>query len=416
MKVLWIVNMLVGELARRKGLKLSSGQWLNVELENSYKKNGIELIVCTSGNSYEVLLDENIKYIVVPHGAVSTYQCNDHNISYWNNLLEDEKPDLILVWGTEYLMGQCVLLANHHRIKSCIYIQGVMSSIAENYRGGLSDSIIKRFSTIVERLRHTTIFDLEKLNRLRAIYEEYMVSLADGIIVENKWAAERYLSINPNLHLFWNRLPINSVFSKYSWAENCYNDHSLITTAAGYPLKGLHFILEALYYVKDSYPDLKLIVPGLDIVHAKGIMKKLKQSGYGKYLSKLIFHYELINNVAFVGVLSPDKYAEMMSKSEIFISASAVENHCSALREAMSVGIPCISSNVGGVPAYARHNDNALLYTYNKPQELAKCIMQLFSSQELKQQISQNAKATIHEMYSSGNLDSLFDIYKKINS
>ena len=161
---------------------------------------------------------------------------------------------------------------------------------------------------------------------------------------------------------------------------------------------------------------MKLIIPGPDIVHTKGIISKIKQSGYGKYLSKIISRYDLENNVSFVGVLTPNKYAELMSRSEIFISASAVENHCSALREAMSIGVPCISSRVGGVPSYAKHNENALLYTYDNPKELAEYIIQLFSSSKLKLSLSQTARNTIEEMYSINNYDSLFDIYKKIIS
>ena len=416
MKVLWIVNMFIGNLAKRKGIKLSSGQWLNVELENSYKKEGLEIVVCTSSESYEELIDENIKYIVIPHGAISDYKCSCENIKYWKSFLNQEKPDLILVWGTEYLIGQCALIANNHKIKSCIYIQGVMSSIAENYRGGLSDITIKRFSTIIENLRNTTIFDKEESNRLKAVQEERSVSLADGVIVENQWAAERYCTINPNLQLLWNRLPINPIFTKYSWSSDKYIKHSIITTAAGYPLKGLHFLLEALSYVKIKYHDVKLIVPGTDIVHTKNLIDKLKQSGYGKYLLRLISDYNLVDNVSFVGILTPDKYAEIMSKSEIFVSSSAIENHCSALREAMTVGVPCISSKVGGVSDYAKHNENSLLYTYNQPKELAECIIKLFSSTELKLHISQSAKSTIQDMYSSNNLDSLFEIYKKMKS
>ena len=218
------------------------------------------------------------------------------------------------------------------------------------------------------------------------------------------------------MQLYWNRLPINPIFKTYSWAEDDCIKHSLITTAAGYPLKGLHFLLEALAYVKNTCPDVKLIIPGPNIVHTKGLVSKIKQSGYGKYLFKMIRQYKLENNVSFVGVLPADKYAEMMSKSEIFISASAVENHCSALREAMSIGVPCICSRVGGVPFYAKHNENALLYTYDQPKELAEYIIQLFSSSKLKQYISQNGQNTIEEMYSINNYDSLFDIYKKIIS
>ena len=210
--------MLIGALADRKKIKLSSGQWLNAELGNSYKKSGLDLVVCTSGNEYEELTDENIKYVVVPHGSVVSYKCNQDNIDYWNSFLEKEKPDVILIWGTEYLIGQCVLMANNHKYKSCIYIQGVMSSISENYRGGLSDSTINDISTIVERLRRATIFDKERELNFKSSQEKDSIALADGIVVENQWAADQYLSVNPDLRFYWNRLPINPVFKQYRWS------------------------------------------------------------------------------------------------------------------------------------------------------------------------------------------------------
>ena len=82
----------------------------------------------------------------------------------------------------------------------------------------------------------------------------------------------------------------------------------------------------------------------------------------------------------------------------------------------MSVGVPCISYSVGGVPFYAKHNENSLLYTFDKPKELAEYIIQLFSPSKLKQYISQKAQNTIEKMYLIDNYDTLFDIYEKINS
>ena len=40
------------------------------------------------------------------------------------------------------------------------------------------------------------------------------------------------------------------------------------------------------------------------------MISKIKQSGYGKYLHKIISQYKLENSVSFVGILPPNKYAE----------------------------------------------------------------------------------------------------------
>ncbi|MCS2551311.1 glycosyltransferase [Bacteroides faecis] len=58
------------------------------------------------------------------------------------------------------------------------------------------------------------------------------------------------------------------------------------------------------------------------------------------------------------------------------------------LKEAMSVGVPCVASYVGGVPEYARNKENCLLYRFEDYEHLAMNLISLFRSQELCQKLS----------------------------
>lgn len=91
-----------------------------------------------------------------------------------------------------------------------------------------------------------------------------------------------------------------------------------------------------------------------------------------------------------------------MRSSELFVSASAIENHFSSLREAMSVGVPCVSSAVGGIPEYAVDGDNCSLYPFSDADALAKKIKELFENDQKKQQYSIRGKETIRRMYAPG--------------
>lgn len=414
MKIIWITNLVVGDLALSHGIKLTSGQWLNAEIDNEKNTGENEIVVCTSGEGAEELTKGNIRYIVLPHGNVSYYSVTEEKINDWKRLFDKEKPDIILVWGTEYDIGKCALSANNKKIPAVIYIQGVMKSIASNYRGGLSDKEISDFTTLVEKLRKTTVWDLEKSQSVRAEVEKEIVMLADGVIIENAWAEKQYKEISPKLKIFKSRLPIKKDFAKYEWKNGEFELYSIVTTAANYPLKGLHKLLEAVKIVKGRYPNVKLYVPGPNNVTTKGFKAKLTRSGYCRKVAEDIKKYQLNENVVFTGPLTTNQYAERMKKSNVFVTASAIENHCSALREAMSVGVPCISSRVGGIPEYAVDRENCSLYEYSDIESLAEKICELFEDGALRQKYSENGKLKIKTMYSEENLMSLNDIYKEI--
>ena len=416
MKILWITNMIVGDLALSRGMKLTSGQWLNAEIDNEKSKGLNEIVICTSGTKATELEKDNIKYVVLAHGNVSSYFSTEERIADWKRVFEAEKPDLILVWGTEYDIGKCALLANQRKIPSLIYIQGVMRSIEKHYRGGLSDKEISKFTTLLEKVRKTTVWDLEKSQHIRAEVERECIKLADGVILENDWAEEQYREFSPDLKVFRSRLPIKKKFAEYSWQENEYEKYSIVTTAANYPLKGLHKLLEAINIVKGKYPNVKLYVPGQNNVTTKGFKSNLKRSGYCRKIANDMKRYGIEDNVVFTGPLSTEQYAERMRKSNAFVSASAIENHCSALREAMSCGVPCISSRVGGIPEYAKDRENCSLYEFSDSQALAEKICEIFEDESLRARYSENGKAKIKRMYNEENLMSLTEVYEKIST
>ncbi|MBC5709489.1 glycosyltransferase [Hungatella sp. L12] len=414
MKILWVTNQIIGQLAERKGIKAVTGQWLNAEINMEIKQNENKLVVCTVGSENVHYKDANVTYIVLGQGNLYNYYPDEKKIAEWKQVLETENPDIILIWGTEYAIGLSVLLANQGVRPTAIYIQGVMAAIYESYRGGLSDNQIRRFTTIMERIRKNSVFDTEKVYEKRALVEKQMIELCDYIILENSWSENIYTHINPKVKVLFARLPIREEFSNFRWKKESFHQHQIVTTAAGYPLKGIHQLIQAVSRIKIEYPDVVLMVPGNNMFVVKGIKNRIRQSGYHKYIKTLIKRNKLMNNVIFTGPLDSQEYARLMMKSEIFICASAIENHCSSLREAMTVGVPCIASKVGGVPEYAIDGYNCLLYNYGDIDTLVSNIRDVFESIEIKKQLSKRGKEAMYYLYQTNPLLSMQNIYDYI--
>lgn len=415
MKILWIVNNYIGKLAEQKGLIATSGKWMEAELENLYKKDDIQVTVCTTAAvpEKECLQDENVRYIVLPTGPVHKYRVTDAAVAAWREVLDEEHPAIIQLWGTEYPHGLAAVKANAGRVPTCVYIQGVISSIALYYRGQMRDKVIRQNRTLLDFLPGRSIFAAEKRFEKQAVIEQEILRECGNVILENRWSQDQYSADNSNLRFYYHRLPLKEDFGASTWSEEHCEKHTVLSIASGYPLKGFHILLRALSVVVKDYPDVRLVVPGASFSDVTG-MASLKQGGYGRYIRRMIREHGLSSHIQFVGAQSSAGLARLMCDSHVFVTASAVENHCSTLREAMTVGMPCISSYVGGIPEYLRHEENGFLYRYEDYRSLAARIMDLFRNSSLCREFSKAARNTMKQLYREEPLSSLQNIYSQI--
>ena len=414
MKVLWVVNQPIGPIAQKLNMKSTSGTWLTAALKE-VECNVIELYIvcCIHGSENFTIKSNNVTYVAIGGNAPSEYIVNSDSIKAWETLYHKIEPDLIHIWGTEYPHALASLMGKPKSIPAFIYIQGVMKSVSDNYFGGLDKTILLKYTSIIERLTQKNIFNSKKRIENSAKNETEVINLANGIIYETNWSKKYYTSINKNMHCYYHRLPIEGAFREYSWNENRYIPHRIFTPASDYPLKGVHFLIQAIAKLKPSYHDLKLIIPGAGVNKHLSIKEKLKQKAYKKYLRYLINENDLWDNIGFPGILTPVQMAENMSKANIFVCPSSIENHSSTLREAMIVGTPCITTNVGGIPEIFNENIDGLMYSPDDYHLLIKHIISIFSNIELAKLYSYNAHKHIMNYYNNPQ-NTLTDIYNHI--
>ncbi len=117
-----------------------------------------------------------------------------------------------------------------------------------------------------------------------------------------------------------------------------------------------------------------------------------KQSSYGKYLVSLIKQYGLEKNVSFTGFLNAEQMKNRYLKSNVFVSASSIENSPNSLGEAMLLGVPCISSQVGGVHNMMTHAIEGYTYPADEIYMLAYYVNCIFSDSEKAIQMAQRAR------------------------
>lgn len=400
-KILWIVNTPLGPLGEAIYGKRSGGVWMDALLEDFKKSSDYQVVVATTAAIKDKLEieEDGITYIALPDAPPLLYnEEKKENKNNWKEFISDIKPDLIQVWGTEFTQGLCAL-REAGTIPSVIYMQGVCKAIAENYEAGISIGELKKTVTFRDLVRHDSILQQKAKFESAAKKEAEMIRLAGRIICENDWCEKTIKEICPDVEAYRCPLSINKVFEEHNWDINNIERHSIICTASGYTIKGLHMLLRAAALLVDKYPDLKVYVPGTPVVQKKDIESQIRKNGYSKYIEKLIKELNVEDHIVWLGELTQEELAKQYEKSHVFVMSSSIENHSSSLKEAMMVGLPSIASAVGGVPEYVTDGENGFLYKFDEYHLLAERISRIFDNDELAIKLSNNAKTSMRKLH-----------------
>ena len=142
--------------------------------------------------------------------------------------------------------------------------------------------------------------------------------------------------------------------------------NQLITTAsADVPLKGLIYLIRAYDLLLKDFPELELIVIG-----------KLRDGPTSKELNKR----GIKNKVKFVSDLTSNQIAKLYAESTIAVSPSVYEGFGFPAGEAMSCGIPLVSTNGGSLPEVV--GDAGIIVNHSDPASLYQGIKQLLDNDE----------------------------------
>ena len=142
--------------------------------------------------------------------------------------------------------------------------------------------------------------------------------------------------------------------------------------------KGLHVLIEALSRTQ-SPCELLLAGGNWD---APGFPQRLKSMVADAGLASRV-HFQ--NHRQDVGAV--------LSDADIFVLPSLAEARPRSIIEAMSLGIPVVASDVGGIPSLVDHDETGLLVPPGDAAGLALAIDRLAQSQDLRTRLGRAARA-----------------------
>lgn len=143
--------------------------------------------------------------------------------------------------------------------------------------------------------------------------------------------------------------------------------------------------VKVLYELKKKYPHASLTMVGPEKDSSLRATKLLATA--------------LNLDVTFTGLLSKKEWCELSKKHDVFINTTYFDNLPVSLIEAMALGLPVISTAVGGIPFLIKDNINGKLTASNDAAAMAQGICNLIESPLQTAQIIANARICV-QVYS----------------
>lgn len=240
--------------------------------------------------------------------------------------------------------------------------------------------IISQLSRVLKLKYITKLHGGDLPNRLikSPFYCDLIFKNAYKISVPSKYLYGIFIKKYPsNLIYIPNTIEINN----YNFLERKNLEPKLLWVRSFSEIYNPKMAIDVLYNLKKQFPKAQLAMVGPD--------KENILENYIKYANGLNV------KVHFLGKLSKEDWISMSKEYSIFINTTHFDNTPVSVIEAMALGLPVVSTNVGGIPYLLNDTFDALLVNDNDTNAMVSAIKKLILNAEFANSIAENARKKV---------------------
>jgi 1,4-alpha-glucan branching enzyme len=229
------------------------------------------------------------------------------------------------------------------------------------------------------------------------IFEEKMLEQADEIIAVSHFTKrellEYYKVPESKIRVIYNGVDTRKfqpAKDKRKIKEQLgFNPDDLAIVSVGrlYARKGLFTLIESIPAVLKRFKNAKFIISG---------------KGQSDEMRKLIAYAEKIGvkeNIVFTGYYPDKKLPKLYQAADVFAFSTFYEHHPFAVLEALSTGLPVVTTSVGGIPETIESGKNGFLVEPFNPAQFADKILYLLEHPAETSEMGMLARKTILERF-----------------
>jgi glycosyltransferase involved in cell wall biosynthesis len=238
---------------------------------------------------------------------------------------------------------------------------------------------------------------LVSFNWFLRFFEEGMLHRACRIIAVShftKWELTNYYKIPASkikvIHNGVDTLKFQPAVDKRKIKQELgFNSEDIAILSVGrlYARKGLFTLIESMPSVVERFKNAKFIISG---------------KGQSDEMHKLINYADKIgikDSIIFTGYYPDKKLPKLYQAADIFAFSTFYEHHPFAVLEALSTGLPVVTTNVGGIPETIENGKNGFLVEPFNPKQFADKILYLLEHPAEASEMGSLARKTILERF-----------------
>lgn len=179
--------------------------------------------------------------------------------------------------------------------------------------------------------------------------------------------------------------------------------------------KPFNFLFLGVLIKRKGVEDLIKAVNLIDAEIKKNILIIIGGTGEEEpYLKKIIKILQLENNFVFEGWVSGEKKEQLLKKCQAFVLPSYNEGLPIGILEAMSYGMPIISTSVGDISSAVRNGENGYLINPGDIAALAKAMTDIFNNKRFVAMSKKSRDICIEKFSDTLFFENVIKLYRNI--
>jgi glycosyltransferase involved in cell wall biosynthesis len=390
MRVLWFTNTPCNYNSDKGVSGYNGGGWLTSLEDELVKQDGIELGICFCQDGQTFKSERNgVVYYPVPlpqktkkdkildiihHGDLKRDEILwNHYKTVFKKAIDDFKPDVIHIFGSETYMGLAALVAPCPVV---LHIQGILSLYIYMF---FPEGVSKK-SFLFQDWNPKNIYNRFQLYTYwkRSCYrEKEIMHHAKHVIGRTHWDKMASYILNSDCTYHYGGEILRAEF--YEEPNRQIPDKLTIVTTSSSPLyKGFNFVLQTADILKNTmHMDFEWLVYG-----------NVNPTFHEKFTG--LKAHDL--NIRLMGVASSATLRDSIQNATVYFQPSYIENSPNSVCEAQMLSVPVVATNVGGTASLINEGETGFLIPTMDPYVAAYRLAQMDKYKDLNLRIGKHAR------------------------
>ncbi len=219
-------------------------------------------------------------------------------------------------------------------------------------------------------------------------YLAQKIAAADFIICISNFARSQLMMLSPPI--YWNkfivsRLGVNPQLFSPQPDKTAKEFFDILCVGRLTPAKGQHILIDAVERLTQQGRRVRLRLLGSGPDEAS--------------LRKQAAQNRIVDYVIFEGAMNQDRIRTFYAVADLFCLPSFAEGLPVVLMEAMAMGIPCVSTQITGIPELIRNGTDGLLVAPSDLDALVEALAKLMDDAALRERFSRSGRKRILQHY-----------------